>query len=266
MARRIRLVNMIIPPLMLTADALILDGEMYVKSRLISKGYYNYESTAFSFDSEGYITFRTGDLYSRNDGRVIWRGRTEDYIYMTSGEILDPRPLEKTLMNDSVIKQACVVGNKFMKGSSQHICAIIEVEPNIPNPTVNVLKAISAVNRDLAPPLRIAWPHVIVLLDGESIPLTRKKMIFRKKLHDVFAPRLAQQTATKAGMRISQSSSPGGRSFTPEQINDIVRSALSTSGISSDALALHPEATFSEVSLINHASTMNLPYISLSSA
>lgn len=62
-----------------------VEGELWIKSKLIARRYLNPEQKSpFSLDSEGYITFRTGDIYSRtSDDRLVWKGRKEDFIQVT---------------------------------------------------------------------------------------------------------------------------------------------------------------------------------------
>lgn len=106
---------------------------------------------------------------------------------MSSGESLDPRIIEATLNNYPVITQSCIIGNNFLRGTAQVVCAIIEptmTEYGRP-PTSDITRAIAAVNRTLAPLLRIAWSRVLVLASGEKIPFTKKHAIFRKKLEEL---------------------------------------------------------------------------------
>jgi hypothetical protein len=59
----------------------IAEGEPVIKSHIISKGYLRFDNSAFTIDSDGGVTFRTGDVYGRSaEQRLIWKGRKEDYI------------------------------------------------------------------------------------------------------------------------------------------------------------------------------------------
>ena len=79
---------------------------------------------------------------------------------------------------------SCVVGNHFLRTSSQFICAIIEPANDASKPSTTLLseitRAIASANRGLAPPLRISWARVLVL-KGQQIPITKKGAIFHKK-------------------------------------------------------------------------------------
>ncbi|KAJ3503195.1 hypothetical protein NLJ89_g8542 [Agrocybe chaxingu] len=174
-------------------DATGNSHELLVTSRYISQGYLNYDNSAFRKAEDGRITFRTGDLYEKTDaGRLIWRGRKEDYIQMITSETIDPRPIEAALNAHPVVRASCVVGNNFLKKPSEFICVFIEPaisDPSIPFPQqiAKITRAVASVNRTLPPPLRIAWSRVVVLEPGVSVPYTRKGAIFRKKLEEVFA-------------------------------------------------------------------------------
>ena len=58
-----------------------IEGELVIKSHIISKGYLRFDNSTFTIGSDGAITFRTGDVYGRSaDQRLVWKGRKEDYI------------------------------------------------------------------------------------------------------------------------------------------------------------------------------------------
>ena len=59
----------------------IAEGELVIKSHFISKGYLQFDNSAFTIDSDGAVIFRTGDIYVRSEEqRFIWKGRKSDYI------------------------------------------------------------------------------------------------------------------------------------------------------------------------------------------
>jgi long-subunit acyl-CoA synthetase (AMP-forming) len=65
--------------------AFFAEGELVVKSHIISKGYLRFDNSSFTIGSDGAITFRTGDIYGRSaEQRLIWKGRKEDYIQVSS--------------------------------------------------------------------------------------------------------------------------------------------------------------------------------------
>jgi len=58
-----------------------LVGELSITSRHISHGYLKYDNSAFKILPDGWITFKTGDIYERTTNmRYVWKGRKEDYI------------------------------------------------------------------------------------------------------------------------------------------------------------------------------------------
>jgi long-subunit acyl-CoA synthetase (AMP-forming) len=63
----------------------VAEGELVIKSHIISKGYLDFDNSAFTIGSDGAVTFRTGDVYGRSaEQRLIWKGRKEDYIQVRS--------------------------------------------------------------------------------------------------------------------------------------------------------------------------------------
>ena len=99
---------------------------------------------------------------------------------MSSGESIDPRGIEAALDQCPAIARSCVVGNNFLRTSSQVICAIVEPARDPVKSSKALLseitRAIASANRSLAPPLRISWSRVLVLKD-QHIPITKKGAI-----------------------------------------------------------------------------------------
>ncbi|KAJ7609402.1 hypothetical protein FB45DRAFT_1038847 [Roridomyces roridus] len=107
-----------------------VEGELVVKSKLLPHGYIGYNDGSFSVDSQGWVTFKTRDRYRVQDSKFLWLGRATDYIQacrMTSGESLDPRPIEKMLRSAALISDACIIGDTFLRGASTAVCAIVEL-------------------------------------------------------------------------------------------------------------------------------------------
>ena len=187
---------------------------------------------------------------------------------MSSGENLDPRDVEAILDRCPVILRSCVVGNNFLKTSSQVVCAIIEPARHSHASQESILaeitRAIAAANRGLAPPLRISWSRVLILKDEQEIPITKKGAIFRKKLEALFGEQLAQLLSHSAegltplvhaaeAEKPRQSHSANAEVTTPngktkDEVKAIVsRIVLETLKISETAMENHDEATFAEV-------------------
>ncbi|TFK38563.1 hypothetical protein BDQ12DRAFT_116355 [Crucibulum laeve] len=244
-----------------------IEGELVILSRIISKGYLQFDSSAFNINEDGKITFHTGDIYEQTAGQCLsWKGRKEDFIQMTSSETLDPRVVENALNNCPVIAHSCVLGNNFTRGAAQFICAIIELTPEAvkaPQSSVSdVTRSIATVNRTLAPPLRIAWSRVLVLAEGEHIPFTKKGAIFRKKLEELFGDQIASLLAQgehEAGL-ISGSQSPASAAptrRTKDEIGEIVATAVAEAlKLSVDILETNSEATFAELGMDSAMATI----------
>ena len=67
------------------------------------------EATAKVLDAEGW--FDTGDLgLLLPDGSVVLTGRAKDTIVLSSGENIEPGPLEETLVASPLIEQVMLVG------------------------------------------------------------------------------------------------------------------------------------------------------------
>ncbi|RDB30947.1 6-deoxyerythronolide-B synthase EryA1, modules 1 and 2 [Hypsizygus marmoreus] len=243
-------------------DIIDSEGELQITSRLISKGYLKFESSAFSQDKDGWITFRTGDIYARSSdsGRLTWKGRRDDFIQLVSGESLDPRVVEKALNSCPLVEQSSVVGNMFLSATANFACAIIELTPEgvekLPAAKAQITKVLAAVNRGLAPPLRIAWSRVLILDETQHIPYTRKHTVFRKKLQALFGDQLSRflSAPTKETVRSSFSSTPTPKLVatvlpnleTESIIFDTVCHALK---ISSETLAESRQSMFSELGM-----------------
>ena len=129
-------------------------------------------------------------MYSLRSGRLLWEGRKEDYIQLGSAELLDPRGPERELAKSPAIVRAALVGNHFLRGAADFVCAIVEVPESGFNAR-EVMRAFAQVNKDLHPPLRVPVSRVLVLEPGETLPMTRKGLIWRKALEERFGVRLS---------------------------------------------------------------------------
>ncbi len=59
----------------------MVEGELVVRARNVTKGYRNYDNSSFTHENDGTVSFKTGDIYAFvGDQRVVWKGRKEDYI------------------------------------------------------------------------------------------------------------------------------------------------------------------------------------------
>jgi hypothetical protein len=177
---------------------------------------------------------------------------------MSSGESLDPRVVEAALDQCPAIFRSCVVGNKFLKAASQVVCAVIEPskdpKKSLKSRLPEITRAIAAANRSLAPPLRISWARVLVLKEGQEVPITKKGAIFRKKLEQLFGEQLSAlltpaEEAVSPQPEGSATPSPNkAQGRTRDQISSIVANIVfETLKISEDTLDNNSQATFAEV-------------------
>ena len=182
---------------------------------------------------------------------------------MSSGESLDPRVVEAILDQCPSVARSSVVGNNFLRTSSQVVCAIIEPihDANssfFDSHLADIIRTIAVANRGLAPPLRISWSRVLILTKGQQIPLTKKGAIFRKKLEDLFGKQLSNLLNRSDNTHVSNkeiSSTTGlpkvvnhasGR--TKDQIAAIIASTVVEAlGITAEIIENNPDATFAEV-------------------
>lgn len=108
---------------------------------------------------------------------------------MSSGETLDPRQIENALRSHPMIANACVIGNNFLSGAATTVCAILQIEPALgltTNATLEIANILAPINKSLPPTLRIPWTHVRILQPPQTIPVTRKGDVFRKKIEAEF--------------------------------------------------------------------------------
>jgi hypothetical protein len=173
---------------------------------------------------------------------------------LVSGENVDPRVLEKSLNKFPSIAQSCIIGNNFLSGSAQFLCALVELNRDsarMDSTNMDISRAIRSINRSLPPQLRIGWSHVIVLEAGLHIPFTRKGLIFRKKLEALFGDRVTSQ------LNSLNSDVPDGESQNlpernPQRSQDDVREIVldiiaDTLRLSRNTLESESDSTFSEV-------------------
>ena len=85
-------------------------GLVLAKGPQVMTGYWHKpEATAKVLDAEGW--FDTGDLgYLLADGSLVLSGRAKDTIVLSSGENIEPGPLEECLVACSLVEQVMLVG------------------------------------------------------------------------------------------------------------------------------------------------------------
>ena len=85
-------------------------GRVLVRGPQVMNGYLRKPNeTAKVFDSHGW--FDTGDLgMLLEDGSIVLTGRAKDTIVLSSGENIEPAPLEEELLSSSLVEQVMMVG------------------------------------------------------------------------------------------------------------------------------------------------------------
>lgn len=183
-------------------------------------------------------------------------------LQVKSGESLDPRDIEKALNACPTVSQACITGNNFISGPADFICALIQLTPigrqNMRQSEAQVSKVLASANRTLVPPLRIAWSRVLFLDADQTIPFTRKRVIFRKKLEELFSGPLSAHLASTHSHTLSKpfTTKPdvshkqqGNSAFSKDRVWRTIVSVVSRAvGITEELLRDNPESTFAEVS------------------
>lgn len=85
-------------------------GIIWARGDGLMKGYYkNAEQTKAVLDDDGW--FNTGDLgWITSDGDLVITGRAKDTIVLSSGENVEPEPIESAALKSPLISQIIVVG------------------------------------------------------------------------------------------------------------------------------------------------------------
>ena len=85
-------------------------GLVLIKGPQVMQGYYQKpEATAKAIDAEGW--FDSGDLgYVTPKNNLVLTGRAKDTIVLTSGENIEPQPIENACVRSSYIDQIMLVG------------------------------------------------------------------------------------------------------------------------------------------------------------
>ncbi|KAF8125679.1 hypothetical protein K438DRAFT_1891701 [Mycena galopus ATCC 62051] len=251
------------------------EGELYISSKLIAKEYLKQNHPSFELGSDGVIIFKTGDRYVKSGGCIKWLGRNDDFVVLLSGEMVDPRILEKTLDASPSIARSCIIGNNFLRGSSLFLCALIElradVDRNHPSTELEISRTLRTINRELVPPLRINWTRVIILEEGEKIPINKKRQIWRKTLEALFGVRVAALSVPST--HASAGDTPVRKTIPPQSVlKDVVLATVAHAlNLPAEILKVNAELTFAELGmdsaaalvivgkLNEHFSGLNLP-------
>ena len=84
--------------------------ELLVRSPGVMMGYWhNPKATEDTVDDDGWL--HTGDTAEIIDDRVRICGRIKDILVLSTGENVNPAPIETAILADPLIEQACVLGD-----------------------------------------------------------------------------------------------------------------------------------------------------------
>ena len=85
-------------------------GELIVRTPAAMTGYWKDDDlTAEALDRNGWL--HTGDIAEMRDGRVFIQGRTKELLVLSTGEKVSPSDIEARITQDTLFKQALVVGD-----------------------------------------------------------------------------------------------------------------------------------------------------------
>ena len=85
------------------------DNEIQIKSKTITKGYYNRPKETAEAFIDGW--FRTGDCGKLEGNTLIMTDRLKDLFKTSNGKYISPQAIETCLTSDKYIEQAAVIGN-----------------------------------------------------------------------------------------------------------------------------------------------------------
>lgn len=87
------------------------DGEILLKGKTITQGYYNRpDLTSAAFTADGY--FRTGDSGYLKDGELFLKERIKDLFKTSNGKYIAPQMIEAKMLVDKYIDQIAIVADR----------------------------------------------------------------------------------------------------------------------------------------------------------
>ena len=154
-------------------------GKVLARGAQVMGGYVGKpEATAKVLDAEGW--FDTGDLgHLLPDGSLVLTGRAKDTIVLSSGENIEPGPLEEALMACPLVEQVMLVGQ-----DRRSLAALV----------VPAAEALTAFARDSA------MPVPALASDGEAIEADPALL---KALTGRFNRRLAARPGSRPDERLA---------------------------------------------------------------
>ena len=88
-------------------DVKIVDGEIYIKGKSVTPGYYKTDAVGASLFEDGW--YKTGDLgYIDKQGFLYIEGRKKNLIILNNGQNVSPEEIENLLMQRPIVKETIV--------------------------------------------------------------------------------------------------------------------------------------------------------------
>lgn len=153
----------------------IVDGEIWVKSKSVMKGYYNDpEETAKSLTPDGWLM--TGDLgYKDEDGYLYITGRKKNLIILANGENVSPEEIENQFAYFPPVKEIVVYDKDSV--------ITAEVYPD-PDYVCDDIRAVIQAKIDEVNAGFPAAKHILNLVIRDTeFEKTASKKIIRAKIH-----------------------------------------------------------------------------------
>lgn len=177
-------------------------GRMYMSGVNLSNGYLlNGQLQTGDFVSLGCdeekIAFRMSDLgYMRDDGNIIFAGRTEGYLKI-KGVRISAAEVEAALAKSGYFQDSLVVGCTHPVTQMHELVAVYTLPANQSDADINALK--TCLMADL-PKSHIPTRWLMI----EEIPLTRNVKVDRKLIQQMAQERLYQATPPQAKVTATQ--------------------------------------------------------------
>ncbi|MFI7010389.1 class I adenylate-forming enzyme family protein [Streptomyces sp. NPDC050145] len=115
-----------------------VDGEVRLRGEAVCQGYLNPAQSAEAFDADGYLV--TGDLgHVLPTGHLVLTGRAKDII-IRKGENISAKEIEDLLHAHPAVQDAAVIGLPDTE-RGERVCAVLELRPDAPEPTLPDLTA-----------------------------------------------------------------------------------------------------------------------------
>jgi long-chain acyl-CoA synthetase len=156
----------------------LVDGELWVRSSYVPKGYHNLPELTRSRIVEGWL--RTGDLFSVDaEGYYYFRGRVDD-MFSCGGENIYPKDVENLLISHPDVVDAAVVAHPH------RVKGLAPVAMVVPRPGAALEPA--ALKRfclEHGP----AFAHPRIVLLAETLPLSGADKVDRAAVKRLFEER-----------------------------------------------------------------------------